>query len=133
MATALKLKVSIGLALAASLASVFLGYLLVGHFIMATLTWAGILDPQGEVAWYPAVYYLTHSWMTHLLIGWALLVIALGMIGRALAGRDPARRKSSGLSSIAARFAILGLLGGGLDAVLVAILLFVGRFWLWWV
>jgi hypothetical protein len=31
------------------------------------------------------------------------------------------------------RFAIGGLIGGLIDVVLIAILLFVGRVWIWWI
>jgi len=131
MAARIKFRVRDGLALAASLGSVLLGYLLIGHFVMATLTWTGMLGPPDGGAWYPAVYYLTHSWVTLLLVGWSALALALGAAGFALAGRDSTRRRPAALSSIAARFAIGGLVAGGVDVVFVAILLFIGRFWLW--
>jgi hypothetical protein len=132
MATPLSFDVRGGLALAASLASVFLGYLLLGHFVMATPTHAGTLGPTPVGGWYPVVYHLTHSGWSLLLIGWAALAIALGMAGYALAGRIAYRRSSNAASGMAARFAIACLLGGGVDAILVAILLFMGRLWLWW-
>jgi hypothetical protein len=114
------------LALGISLASVLLGYLLVGHFIMATLTWTGMLGPTGGRSWFSAVYYLTHSWATLLLVGWTALVLALGASGFVLAGRDPRRRGPSALSGMAARFALCGLVGGVIDFLLLAILLIVG-------
>lgn len=114
------------LALGASLASVLLGYLLIGHFLMATLTWTGMLGPTGGRSWFTAVYYLTHSWATLLLVCWAALVLVLGASGFALAGRDPRRRSPAVLSGIAARFALGGLVGGVIDLLLIAILLIVG-------
>lgn len=120
-----------GLALASSLASVFLGYLLMGHFVMATLTHAGTWGPAPVGGWHSVVYHLTRSGWSLLLIGWAALDIALGMAGYTLTGRISDRRSSNAASGMAARFAIVGLLGGGIDAILVAILLLMGRFWLW--
>lgn len=114
------------LALGVSLASVLLGYLLIGHFIMATLTWTGMLGSTGGRSWFSAVYYLTHSWATLLLVGWASLVLVLGVSGFALAGRDPRRRGPSALSGMAVRFALSGLVGGVIDFLLIAILLIVG-------
>jgi hypothetical protein len=110
------------LALGASLASVLLGYLLLGYFIMVTLTLTGILVPTGGESWFAAVYYLTHSGAMLLLVCWAALVLVLGAWGFALAERDP-RRRSSGM---AARFALGGLVGGVIDLLLIAILLIVG-------
>jgi hypothetical protein len=49
-----------------------------------------MLDPSGTAVWYSAVYYLIHSWMTILLVGWAAFVVAIGIVGLALADRDPA-------------------------------------------
>jgi hypothetical protein len=121
-----------GLALMASLGSIFLGYLLAGHFVMATLTWTGSLGPEGAGNWYSDVYFTTHSWLTLVLVGWAMLALAFGWLGFALAKRDREPSGSTVLSGMAARFAIGGLVGGLLDVVLVAILLFVGRLWIFW-
>jgi len=122
-----------GVALATSLGSVFLGYLLAGHFFMAALTWTGTLGPTPAGAWYSALYFVTHSQLTLLVIGWAVLVLTLGWVGLALAGWERAPQNSSSLSSIAARFAVIGLIAGFVDVVFIAVLLIMGRLWIWWV
>ena len=78
------------------------------------------------------VYHLTHSWLIFLLAGWAGLVLALGWAASRLAGHDPDRRSRGSLQAIVARFAIGGLIAGGVDVVLVGTLVFIGRVWLWW-
>jgi hypothetical protein len=121
-----------GLALTSSLGSVFLGYLLAGHFVMATLTWTGSLGPDGARDWYSAVYFATHSWLTLVLVGWATMALVFAWLGFALAKRGPEPPVSTVLSGMAARFAIGGLVGGLLDVVLIAILLLVERLWIFW-
>jgi hypothetical protein len=123
------LKARDGLAFSASLGSVMLGYLLMGHFVMATLTWTGSLGPKPSGTWYTTVYHITRSKWMLLLVGWAALVVVLGIAGLTLAGRDRARRNPAGLTAFAARFAIGGLIAGGVDVVLVVGLLYLGWFW----
>jgi len=118
-----------GFAFAASLGSVMLGYLLMGHFVMATLTWTGSLGPEPPGTWSTTVYHLTRSRWMLLLVGWAALVVLLGIAGLTLAGRDRARQDPAGLTGIAARFAIGGLIAGVVDVLLVAVLFYLGWFW----
>jgi hypothetical protein len=99
---------------------------------MSTLTWTGALGPETAGDWYSPVYHLTHSWRIFQLAGWALLVLALGWAALTLAGHHSDRRNRSSIYGIATRFAIGGLIAGGVDVVLVGILIFIGRVWLWW-
>src|SRR4051794_20343448 len=88
-----RLRTRVVVAFAASLASVLLGYLLLGHFDMATLLWTGSFGSSPRASWHSGVYYLTHSRVTVLLIGWVALVLAFAAAGIALVRHDPARRR----------------------------------------
>ena len=132
MTSAIKIRVLVGLAMASSLASVLLGYLLMGHFVMATLTYAGMLGPLPRGGWLTTVKYLAHSWWIVLLIGWAALVLVLAWAALRLAARDPNMRNRGASAGIARRFAIGGLIAGVVDLVLVGTLIYIGRVWIWW-
>jgi RsiW-degrading membrane proteinase PrsW (M82 family) len=66
------------------------------------------------------------------LIGWATLALALAWLGFAFTKRDRGPKRLPVLSGMAVLFAIGGLVGGLLDLALIAILLCVGRRWIFW-
>jgi hypothetical protein len=128
MTKGLKTTASGGLALAASVASTLLGYWLLGHFVVATLTFSGWLGPPASGDWRASVKYLARSEWGLLLVGWVALAAVLGMPAYLFARHSRAASGKRLLASMVGRFALLGLLGAGIDALLVAALLAAGRF-----
>lgn len=122
-----------GLALVTSLASILLGFSLLGQIFVVGLIYAGLLPIPIGASPRDLAFMMSHSWgWSSLLIGWTLLAGAGGLLAVGLVRRIPERRQRGTLAGMAARFGRIGLVGALVDASAVAALLAYGWIAYWW-
>jgi hypothetical protein len=124
-------RILVCLSLLLGIASVILGFALLAHagYIAA---YFGFLkdDLNPSNTWRRLVHEVTKPVPMAYLVGWVGLAALLGGLGLWLARRGRGEGGRLSLAASAARFSILGLVGAGLDAAILAVLL--GCRWYWW-
>jgi hypothetical protein len=106
------------------IASVMLSYCIFGFLVVASvLVWFAQPAGSSEQSWSRFVVEMTRQEPLGYLLGCLILAAALGILGIWLVFDRPWGRRPVSLGASAARFCLGGLLGVGLDGLLVAFFL----------